>query len=201
MHEGPRSCLRTDRGRQRRGLSAQLPRDRVCWALSLIPGRSPEDQAGSPSGSRLDPGRSPPALHTSALRGSPRCTPPPLLRGSRLVPLCPPRATPSPPPAPPPAPELSSRHLSSASEVGVEWIGSSLAFLSTLMGPALRINSRRTKVMTISLKAGFSASGPTDTLGWTTLLRARPVYHGELSGVFGLNRPPQGPVAPHPLPS
>lgn len=90
MDEGPRSCLRTDRGRQRRGLSAQLPKDRVCWALSLIPGRSPEDQAGSPSGWRLDPGRSPPALHTSALRGSPRCTPPPLLRGSRLVPLCPP---------------------------------------------------------------------------------------------------------------
>lgn len=55
--------------------------------------------------------------------------------------------------------------------------------------------------MTMSLKAGFSASGPTDALGWTTLLWARPVYHWEVSGGFGLNRPPQGPVAFHPPPS
>lgn len=143
----------------------------------------------------------PSPAHLSSQRLSPLHPTPSAPGVQARSPVPPPRATPSPPPAPPPAPELSSRHLSSASEVGVEWIGSSLAFLSTLMGPALRINSRRTKVMTISLKAGFSASGPTDTLGWTTLLRARPVYHGELSGVFGLNRPPQGPVAPHPLPS
>ena len=46
--------------------------------------------------------------------------------------------------------------------------------------------------MTISLKAGFPASGPADTLGWITLLWAHPVCHGVVSGISGLNTHPRG---------
>ena len=139
--------------------------------------------------------------HLSSQRLSP-LHPTSLLQGPGSLP-CAPLHTLSPPLAPPPAPELSSRHLSSpphttSSEGGLEKTGSSLEFLSTLMGPPLRINSRRTEAITISLKAGFPASGPADTPGWTTLLWACPVYHGVVSSVSGLDTPPRACGTPSP---
>lgn len=121
-----------------------------------------------------------------------------LLQGPGSLPCAPPPHThpvssSSPSPCPgaffPASAIPATRHLVRGG-VGTDW--SSLAFLSTLMGPARHINSRRTGVMTTSLKAGFPASGPADTLGWTTLLWAHPVCHGVVSSISGLNTHPRG---------